>query len=586
MNETAAKQKNLFAKVPVWCRSPAIALTIFTLLAVSSLARKSATFDEALLMASGARFLRTWDNSVNPENPPLLKAFYALPTMFMTDLEIPPVSHRLRYSYKMADEFAYGEQFLYGAPKRHGRHKTLLFLCRCMAVLAGVLLGLALYRVAAVVWGRRVAAVLLWIYALSPNVLAHTRLFTPDLGCTLFVFLTVVSLHLVTKRGQWRHALWLGLALGGALLSKFTGVLLLPCIAVQLLVHLALTGAWRQRQLWRRLVPQLLFSGVLALVLVNAFYLGRGFGRSLRASEYRSPLVRKLQNVPLLRSMPLPVPADYVRGFDIVANNNRPGFPNIFLGKLHPQGGSWWYYYIVVLASKTPLALLGCVVWGMICGLRGHRRRRLLLAEFAVVPVLLFLNFSFVAYRQLGLRYILPLWPFFILAIGFAVRQALRKGEGAARRRRVGGALLALYALTALSAYPDYLSYFNGAAGGSRHGWKRLVASNIDWGQDLPALAAWQRRNGTPDMFVLYHGQAPLDTYEVNAIPWGALPLPPYLAIGVTNYYLMQDAPLVRFLRDHGHPIAYVGGSIHVHALDNATLSQFAQWAAGGIGSP
>jgi hypothetical protein len=209
-----------------------------------------------------------------------------------------------------------------------------------------------------------------------------------------------------------------------------------------------------------------------------------------------------------------------------------------------------------------------------------RRRHRLLLAEFAVVPALLFLNFSLVAYRQLGLRYILPLWPFLILAVGFAVRQTLRRGAGAIRRRRLGGALLGLYVLTALRAYPDYLSYFNPAAGGARHGWKLLAASNIDWGQDLPALADWQRRHGAPAMFVLYCGQAPLDAYGVKAVPWGALPLPPYLAISVPDYYLMQDVPLVRFLRDHGHPVAYVGGSIHIHALDAATLTEFSQWVS------
>ncbi len=38
---------------------------------------------------------------------------------------------------------------------------------------------------------------------------------------------------------------------------------------------------------------------------------------------------------------------------------------------------------------------------------------------------------------------------------------------------------------------PDYLAYFNELAGGSRNGYKYLVDSNLDWGQDLKKLRGW-----------------------------------------------------------------------------------------------
>jgi hypothetical protein len=40
--------------------------------------------------------------------------------------------------------------------------------------------------------------------------------------------------------------------------------------------------------------------------------------------------------------------------------------------------------------------------------------------------------------------------------------------------------------------FPHHLSYFNPLAGGPRHGYRHLVDSSFDWGQDLPALAAWR----------------------------------------------------------------------------------------------
>ena len=147
---------------------PVLPLVILGVLAVSSMARKSATYDEAILLASGARFIRSWDNSVNSENPPLLKAFYALPTLLVPDLQIPPATEAERYSYSMADGFAYGNTFLYGQK----RPRLILFICRLMVVLTTVFLGLAVYAVALRVWNRPTAGIMLWVFALSPNLLA------------------------------------------------------------------------------------------------------------------------------------------------------------------------------------------------------------------------------------------------------------------------------------------------------------------------------------------------------------------------------------------------------------------------------
>ena len=38
---------------------------------------------------------------------------------------------------------------------------------------------------------------------------------------------------------------------------------------------------------------------------------------------------------------------------------------------------------------------------------------------------------------------------------------------------------------------PHYLAYFNELAGGPANGFKELVDSNLDWGQDLKNLKLW-----------------------------------------------------------------------------------------------
>lgn len=54
----------------------------------------------------------------------------------------------------------------------------------------------------------------------------------------------------------------------------------------------------------------------------------------------------------------------------------------------------------------------------------------------------------------------------------------------------IGCALLATIANT-LRVYPHQLAYFNEAAGGPENGYRHLLGSNVDWGQDLYYLQEW-----------------------------------------------------------------------------------------------
>jgi hypothetical protein len=572
----AVGRRLLPPRLAAWLVRPWLALAVFAVLACTSMARKSATYDEPILLVSGARFLRTFDPALNAENPPLLKALFALPTLaaehYRTAVDIDA---GLRYSYSMGDEFEFANQVLFSDPA----HRRMLFCCRLLSVALAACLGLALYAVCRARWSAAVAVGVLWLYALCPNVLAHAQLLTPDLGCAFFVFLTAVCLYQLLATARWRWAVLLGLALGGALLTKFTAVLLLPCIVLQTALVLALGP----RQPWRRLLPGFVVAGVVALTLLNAAYGGRGTPTVLAGARYHSPLVQRLQALPGLSRLPLPVPEAYVRGFDIVAFNNQPGFPNIFLGKLYPQGGRWWFYYLVALATKTPIPFLALVFTGLALCVRRGRAGAAELAFFAVIPVVFLLIFSLVAYRQLGLRYILPLWPFFLLSAGVAIAAALRLWPTLrsvpTAGRRLGLVAAAWYALSCLLIYPDFLSYYNEWAGGPKRGWRILVESNLDWGQDLPALAAWQRRHHDPAMFVLYYGSAPPAAYGVQVQPWGTLPPPPFIAISATNLFMAQEAPLVRYLRDRCEPLDYAGRSILIYAITAGVIQ-------GVVGSP
>jgi hypothetical protein len=114
---------------------------------------------------------------------------------------------------------------------------------------------------------------------------------------------------------------------------------------------------------------------------------------------------------------------------------------------------------------------------------------------------------------QIGERYILTLYPFLILWMAVACAPLV-----ATRRGRIAiGAAVAVHALSALlAAHAGYLAYFDPVAAPSvarAQPW--LADSNLDWGQDLPRLAAWMRREGVAKIQLGYFGSDDPDRYGI-----------------------------------------------------------------------
>jgi tetratricopeptide (TPR) repeat protein len=167
------------------------------------------------------------------------------------------------------------------------------------------------------------------------------------------------------------------------------------------------------------------------------------------------------------------------------------GFTEAVVGKWHHrQEGHFSYlagrrsltgfpeYNLVALAVKTPLPLLilaavGCVTaW-----------RRWMVVERAVLllpPVVLLLVFSWGGVN-IGVRHVLPVLPALLLCATAAVWAACKANR---TRRLLTVGLLLVWMGSVLPVMPQWLSYFNLAAGGAAHGDRWLLDSNLDWGQD------------------------------------------------------------------------------------------------------
>ena len=120
---------------------------------------------------------------------------------------------------------------------------------------------------------------------------------------------------------------------------------------------------------------------------------------------------------------------------------------------------------------------------------------------------------------NIGHRHILPTYPVLFILVGGLVAPGVLKGMW---RTALPG-LLVLGQLGAnLWAAPHYLAFFNVLAGGPANGYRLLVDSSLDWGQDLPGLARWLRANNSgpaaQPVYLAYFGSGEPDYYKIQAV--------------------------------------------------------------------
>ena len=160
---------------------PAVAaLLLFFFLAIQSLVDDSPTMDEQNHIARGLAFLRTGDPRLSLEHPPLVNSLSALPLLTMPALRLPtdhPSWQRREGWYEFADLFMW--QYNHEATR-------IIFLARLPIVLLALVLGLVGYRLAGQLWGGAAALPALVLLLFEPNLLAHGRYATTDMGATLF----------------------------------------------------------------------------------------------------------------------------------------------------------------------------------------------------------------------------------------------------------------------------------------------------------------------------------------------------------------------------------------------------------------
>jgi 4-amino-4-deoxy-L-arabinose transferase-like glycosyltransferase len=444
-------------------------------------------------------------------------------------------------------------------------------------------------------FGLRAGAIAFFLCVLSPDVLAHGQIVTTDLAVALFVFLSVIAFRAATERVTLSRVILAGLATGAALASKFSALVLVPILIV-LAVIVALSPrplpVARYRAAPRAVTGVAPRLAVLALVLLAmaavalvfvwatyAFHPRLANDAEAAASFGWSRLERPGASSAVLRAVRAAgiLPDAYVYGLATVLRDApRPAF---LLGQISEQG--WWYYFPATFLLKTPVPLLALLALPLF-GRREKDERRRSLRVFVWVPVAVYVAATFMARINIGHRHLLPVYPFLFAAAGAASARAIEAGRG---RRAAVAVLAAWYAVSVVSVHPHYLGYFNEVLGGPSEGWRYLVDSNVDWGQDLRALKKWTDAHGVTRLKLSYFGSADPLYYRIpcEMLPSKMHPDPERItreiepgeivAVSVTNlqgvYFEGADRRLMNRLRALT-PIDRVGYSIFIFRPDVA----------------
>ena len=505
-------------------------LAIMAVMCILSLRTKSATVDEFAHLPAGYYYWKTGDFSLYGKNPPLVKLICALPLLAM-DVSMDP-----NRSYAGTGDWRpwlFGTHFM---RQNADMYENIFFAGRLPAVLLAVILGFFVFRWARQLYGTPAGLISLLLYVFSPNILAHARLVTTDLGCTLFMFVATYYFWRLLWKGDKKGTLWGGLSTGLALLTKFTGALLLPIylglwlLSFPFQKDLPESGSSKKREHLTRGAFGLFLILVIAVAVINVGYGFKGTFKSLATVPHESRLLERLDRSPL-NMIPIPLPAEYVQGFDRQKLDAERGvFLNYLNGKLYTQG--CWYYFLYAFAVKTPLALQVGLLIAFCCLFKRNRENASNM--LVLLPVIIVLSvFSFANEINVGLRYILPVFPFLFLWAGGVTRLV----TGNRFARLAGAALLIAYVAASLSIFPHYLAFFNAWAGGPQKGHQHLLDSNLDWGQDLKGLADYLDTEGVDEIGLAYFGHVDPAIYGIDYHVVGSKRETGYVAVSANYLY-------------------------------------------------
>jgi 4-amino-4-deoxy-L-arabinose transferase-like glycosyltransferase len=478
---------------------------------LSSTHRNSITWDEDDHIYAGYMSWKHGDFGLNPEHPPMVKLVAALPLLNM-QLTMPALQDR---PFKI-EAFLGGKDFFF-----KNDADRMLFRARVMASLFTLFLAVLVFLAAQEMFGTIAGFIALGLLVFDPNLLAHGAVVGTDAGLTCFMFASIYAFYRYVKAPSIARMVLVGVAVGIALACKHTGILIFPMLLLLATCEL-IRSADRGKTAKQMVVALVVISAISITLLWAAYgfrYAARPDGRQVNPplasaihSLSRAREVRLLETVARFKLLP----ESYLYGLADVRFMS-DFYTSYLLGKIYPHG--IWYYFPVAFVIKASLAfllLLALAVWAIATGKLREWREIL----FLTIPPAFHLLIAMSAGMNIGIRHILPMFPFLWVLIGGAASVLI------ARNRKwvyAVAVLLMFQAISTSRVYPTYMVYANELWGGPSQTYKLLSDSNADWGQQLHAVNKYLDHHNVKDCWFLYFGEGVID-YHYYGIPCRPLP--------------------------------------------------------------
>lgn len=355
------------------------------------------------------------------------------------------------------------------------------FAVRWPSMVLALFTGILIFK-----WGSRLfspakALLPLALFCLNPNYIAHGKQLTTDTHTVFFVLASVYYFWCFCKEQSLKNLLLCSLMTGLGILSKYSGILLIPILGVLFLIHFR--PVYLKKENFFKILSWVLLAGFVVWFVINAGYLFSG--TFMKASDYlwQSKRYQKFQS----SNIPVPMPEVFMLGMDYtqyLQENPNVGRGNNYIFERRRRKGRW-YVFPVMIGLKTPLAFFILLGIALTAGSKTKGK------SFFLVPFALWLLvFSLACDAQLGVRYVLPGFTFLLLLTGY-----LFEKEISDRLKRVITGLTVWYAASSLSYHPHYISYFNELIGPRVNAYKFLADSNLDWEDKFYFLKKFQSEN-------------------------------------------------------------------------------------------
>lgn len=611
---------------------------------------ESAIMDELAHIPAGYSYVQYGDMRINPEHPPILKDIAAAPLLFL-DLNFPLDSKA--WTSDVNGQWDLGKHFLYEVGNDADR---IVFWTRIGPMLLTALFGFLLFRLGSEFFGKRVALLATILFAFSPALLAHGKYVTTDVAAAFGFFIGIAYFLKYLREPSRRNLVIAGLAFGIAEGLKFSLILLIPFF-----IGIALIWVWTHERNfpWRHMFAEagrmigrvcMIFAiGYIGIIwplyqihvwnypaapadqahrseiIASQQSLCRDLDiEKIGVSQYRDSVcnlktfrprvvaetVIWMSDKPVLRPF-----AQYALGVLMVGQRTVGGNTTYFLGEVARD--AWKSYFPVVYLLKEPLAMHFLTLIALVLALGGLRKgiraegfarikercAAFLRRYFVEVTMVLFIAFywatSITANLNIGVRHIIPTFPFMFLVVSRVIIGHLRERPQVAFdlspntlksltrfytkkavKYTVLVALVGWYIVSVIMQYPHFITYFNELAGGPQNGYKYVADSNVDWGQDMKRLAQFVDDNNIDKIHLMYFGGGSPDYYlKDKYVPWWSSrgPEAGWFAISATFLDEAFGTPVGRYTRTPEDsylwlvdktPVTVIGHSIFIYKLD------------------